>query len=64
MLMQIPVPGVGATNPLVFLIALIAGFVAFLIFRFVFRMLHFVFHLGCLAIVAVVVFFILRNVIK
>ena len=54
----------GATNPVVIIVAIIAGLIAFFVFRTFFRALNFVFHLGCLALVAVVVFLILRSVIK
>jgi hypothetical protein len=57
-------PGIGPVNPAVLVLAFIAGFIAFLLFRTVFRFLHFIFHLGCLAIVVVAVIFLLKNVIK
>jgi hypothetical protein len=52
------------TNPLVIVVAIIAGVIAFFVFRIFFRALNLIFHLGCLALVAVAVFFILRNIIK
>jgi hypothetical protein len=55
---------VDTTNPVVIVVALVVGLIAFLIFRTLFRALNFVFHLGCLAIVALAAFFILRGVIK
>ncbi len=51
-------------NPAVVFIAIIAGVLAFFVFRLVFRALHVIFHLGCLVVVAVVVYLILQNVIK
>jgi len=64
MLLLPPLQTTGATNPLVIVLAIIAGLVAFFVFRTVFRALNLVFHLGCLVIVAGVVFLILRSMIK
>jgi hypothetical protein len=61
---MITLPGVGPVQPVVLLIALVAGFVIFLLFRGILRAFHFILQLGCLAIVVVGVIFILRNVIK
>ena len=55
---------IATTNPIVLIAAGFLGLIAFFVFRLIFRMLHFVFHLGCLVIVAVAAFFILRNMIK
>lgn len=54
---------IATTNPVVLIAAFVIGLAGFFIFRLVFRMLHFVFHLGCLVVVAVAAFLILRNVI-
>lgn len=54
---------IATTNPIVLVAAGVLGLIAFFAFRFVFRMLHVIFHLGCLVLVAVAAFFILRNII-
>ena len=64
MLLLPPLQTAGATNPLVIVAAIIAGLIAFFVFRTAFRALNLVFHLGCLVIVAGVVFLILRSMIK
>ena len=64
MLLLPPLQAAGTTNPLVIVLAIIAGLVAFFLFRTVSRALNLVFHLGCLVIVAGAVFLILRNMIK
>ncbi len=50
-------------QPLTIFFAIIAGLVAFFLFRLVFRTLNVIFHLGCLVIVGLVVFLILQKVI-
>ena len=54
---------IATTNPVVLIAAFVIGLAGFFIFRLVFRMLHVVFHLGCLVVVAVAAFLILRNII-
>ncbi len=54
---------IATTNPVVLIAAFVIGLAAFFIFRVVFRMLHVVFHLGCLVVVAIAAFLILRNII-
>jgi hypothetical protein len=64
MLLLPPLQTTATTNPAVIVVAIIAGVIAFFLFRLVFRSLNFIFHLGCLVIVAGVVFLLLRGVIK
>lgn len=54
---------IATTNPVVLIAAFVIGLAGFFIFRLVFRMLHVVFHLGCLVVVAIAAFLILRNII-
>jgi hypothetical protein len=61
---MITLPGVGPVQPIVLVLALVAGLVVFLLFRGILRAFHFIFQFGCLALVVVAVIFILRNVIK
>ena len=64
MLLMPTLQAINTTNPLVIVLAIIGGLVAFFVFRTVFRALNLVFHLGCLVIVAGTIFLILRNMIK
>ena len=64
MFLSLSLQGTGATNPAVIVVAIIAGFIAFIVLRTVFRALNFVLGLGCTVIVAVIVFLILRSLIK
>lgn len=61
---MITLPGIGPVNPVVLVIALVAGLLVFLLFRGILRAFHFIFQFGCLALVVIAVIFILRNVIR
>jgi hypothetical protein len=64
--MQLPDIGqlLATADPIMLLIAVIAGVLAFFLFRTLFRTVNFVFQLGCLVIVALAVLYILRSVLK
>ncbi len=64
--MQLPDLGqlLATADPLTIFVAVIVGVVAFFVFRTLFRTVNFIFQLGCLVIVALVVLFILRSVLK
>jgi len=64
--MQLPDFGrlLATADPIMILIAVIVGLLAFFLFRTLFRTVHFVFQLGCLVIVVLVVLYILRSVLK
>ena len=64
--MQLPDFGqlIATANPILIFIAVIAGVVAFFVFRLMFRTVNVIFHLGCLVIVALGVLYLLRTVIR
>ena len=64
--MQVPDFGqlITTADPIMIFIAVIAGVVAFFVFRLMFRTLSVIFHLGCLVIVALGVLYFLRTVIR
>ena len=64
MLFQPPLPAVDTSSPVVIIVAIVAGLIAFVVLRTVFRVLNTLLGLGCLVIVAVAVYLILRTVIK
>ena len=64
--MQLPDLGqlLATADPIMIVVAVVVGVVAFFVFRTLFRTVNFVFQLGCLAIVALVVLYILQTVLK
>ncbi|HZY42758.1 MAG TPA: hypothetical protein VFF59_12255 [Anaerolineae bacterium] len=64
--MQLPDLGqlLATADPILIFVAVIAGVLAFFVFRLMFRTVNMVFQLGCLVIVALGVLYLLRNVIR
>jgi hypothetical protein len=64
--MQLPDFGqlIATANPILIFIAVIAGVLAFFVFRLLFRAVNVIFHLGCLVVVALGVLYLLRTVIR
>ena len=64
--MQVPDFGqlIATADPIRLFVAVIAGIIAFFVFRLLFRTLNTIFHLGCLVIVALGVLYLLRNVVR
>ena len=64
--MQVPDFGqlIATADPILIFVAVIAGVLAFFVFRLMFRALNVIFHLGCLVVVALGVLYLLRNVVR
>lgn len=55
---------IATADPILIFIAVIAGVIAFFVFRLLFRAVNVIFQLGCLVVVALGVLYLLRVVIR